>query len=340
MGLIHTDSFKRYDTAANLTLGGYASPTNISFGTSSPRYTGQRYAVSSGSNSALNRGLGSNLGTMYGGCSVKVTGTTNYPVVRFLDGTTVQASIYYNGTTGKFLIYRGDASSLLGTSSGTYAANTWHVIEWLLQINSSISANQGRLFINANPTADIDLTAATDTNSNANNYANVVGLFGNSSNSQIQIGDFYLRDDGIFGYGPQIRVIKPSGNGNTNDFINSDSNSTNNYLYVDDDQFQVATYVQSGTPGDKDLYSFEDLPFSPAAIGGIGIHAYMIKTSSGARTARLITRSGGTDYEGGDITLAETPVSYSQYRDVDPDTTSAWTESDLNSAQFGVKVEA
>lgn len=342
MSLIWTDSFLQYTAGGgDLVAAGWNSPTNVTFATSGGRFSGQRYLLSNGTNCACNRAYGSNMGTNYGGISYWQNSNANLPVVRFFDGATVQASIYFNGSTGKFLFYRGDASTLLGTSSGTFAQNTWNTIEWILQISNSISANQGRLFVNANASPDIDLAATTNTRSSANNYATIMGFFGTGSGANAcRVGDMYLDNAAIFGYGPQIRVLNPNNNGNSNQFTNSNGNSTNNYTYVDDDQFQSATYVQSSTVGHKDLYEFEDLPFSPSAIGGIGIKAYMLKMSPGARTARLLTRSDGVDYEGSDIVLAETAVSYAQFRDVDPDTAAAWTEAGLNAAQFGVKVEA
>ncbi len=343
MGLIHTDSFRRYAAGGgDMVAAGWNAPTNVTFATTSGRYTGHRYALSNGSNVAMNRSLGSNMATCYGGISYYQVSNGNLPVVRFFDGATVQASIYFNGSTGKFLMYRGDASTLLGTSTGTFSQNAWHTLEWIMQISNSTTSNLCQIVVNGNVgSPDINLAAASNTRTTANSYSTIIGFFGTGSGASTQrVGDLYLDSAAIAGYGPQIRPIYVNGNGNTNDFTGSDGNSVDNYLLVDDEAFQAVTYSQSNTVGHKDLYDLPSLPFSPTAIYGIGIHAYLLKTSAGARTARILTRSGGTDYESGDIVLSETATSYSQYRDVDPATSAAWTESGINALQPGVKVEA
>jgi hypothetical protein len=60
----------------------------------------------------------------------------------------------------------------------------------------------------------------------------------------------------------------------------------------------------------------------------------------GTRQIAEVCRSGGTNYVGTTQTLGSSYLMYRQIHETDPATSAAWTQTGLNSAEFGVKVVA
>lgn len=139
----------------------------------------------------------------------------------------------------------------------------------------------------------------------------------------------------------RVDCYLPNGNGNSSQLVGSDSNSTDNYQLVDEtSQNGDSDYVQSSTVNNKDTYAVADMSHTPANIFGTQLNMIAKKDDSGTRSICSVCRSGGTDYDGDTQALGTTYVDYRQIRETDPATSSAWTRSNLNSAEFGVKVAA
>lgn len=99
-------------------------------------------------------------------------------------------------------------------------------------------------------------------------------------------------------------------------------------------------YNASGTPGDVDLYSFDDLPISPEEINLIKISVLAERSDSGSRTLDIVCKSGTSTSSGDNsgITPATSMTFHSTRLTVDPDTSSAWTESAVNNMTAGPSV--
>lgn len=127
----------------------------------------------------------------------------------------------------------------------------------------------------------------------------------------------------------------PTGNGASSALLGSDGNSVNNYALVNESAADTTTYVGSATSGDKDTYAMADLAYTSGTIKGVQVAAYAAKSDAGAKTARNVVRSGGTDYPGSDVALSTTYLPYLEIKETDPDTGAAWTISGFNAAEFG-----
>jgi hypothetical protein len=140
----------------------------------------------------------------------------------------------------------------------------------------------------------------------------------------------------------RVVTLYPNGNGNYSQFVGSDGNSTNNFQLVDEAQANDNTdYVERDVVGDKDSYAFENLPSTPDAIKGVQICTIANKQDAGSRTGRMFFRISGTDYESADFTPAEASyTAFTHLADVSPATSSAWTESEVNGMEAGIKVQA
>jgi hypothetical protein len=170
----------------------------------------------------------------------------------------------------------------------------------------------------------------------------LLGGTGSSDIDSAYYDDIYISDltgDNNDFLGPiEVVTLLPNGNGNTSGMTGSDSNSTDNYLLVDENPpDDDTTYVGSATEGTKDTYAFGDLTGTPTVVG-LTTRMTAKKTATGAKFLRPVVRSSSTDYAGTSSGLAETYGSYDVAWDVDPATSSAWAYTAVNSAEFGAEV--
>lgn len=162
------------------------------------------------------------------------------------------------------------------------------------------------------------------------------------------VADFYMDDiyvaDTTGGVnddllGPLVvNSYLPNGNGNSSDLVGSDGNSTDNYLLVDESPpDDGTTYVESGTQGDKDTYAIANVSGTPTIVGVMPT-AYAQRTQTGVKFLRHVTRVSSTDYVGSDLGLSEDYTPVEEAWDENPNTSTAWTATTLNAAEFGVEV--
>ena len=122
-------------------------------------------------------------------------------------------------------------------------------------------------------------------------------------------------------------------------FVGSDGNSTDNYLLIDAAAPNGTDYVQSDTIGNKDLYNFGSLPYSPSTIYGVVATGSALKTVADTRSVRLLSKSSGTEVDNGaDIALNTARTRHIGVFHSDPATGVRWTESGVNAMQIGQTV--
>jgi len=98
-------------------------------------------------------------------------------------------------------------------------------------------------------------------------------------------------------------------------------------------------YVESGTAGDKDTYTYTNLTPTAGTVYGVQILPYVRKTDAGARSIKSIARHSGTEVDGPEQVLGTSFVYARDIREAKPGG-GAWSISDVNGAEFGVKVFA
>jgi hypothetical protein len=138
----------------------------------------------------------------------------------------------------------------------------------------------------------------------------------------------------------RVQALLPTGNGNSSQLVGSDGNSTDNYLLVDEVPPNEDTdYVESATVNDKDTYVFGNLTPTTGTVFGVQIVAEARKTDAGVRSFKSVARLSATEADGPDTTLSTTYAFYMDKRDTKPGGGS-WTITNVNDAEFGVKVTA
>jgi hypothetical protein len=233
---------------------------------------------------------------------------------------------------------------LLGTSSSGLSINTWHYLEVKFTVSASTAEND--LVIMVDDQEVLNIASGQDTNFGSV-YINEVNFSSLHNSVETYYDDMYVLDSGgsinnDFLGDSQVGIIYPDGNGNYSQFVGSDGNSTDNYLLVDEAQHDSdATYVEQSGIGNRDSYTFQDLEGVIETIHGLSVCTASTK-DVGQRTGKVFCRQLGVDYDGGEFG----PASSGSYTvsehifETDPSTSSAWTETGVNAAEFGIKVHS
>ncbi len=99
-----------------------------------------------------------------------------------------------------------------------------------------------------------------------------------------------------------------------------------------------ANYVEDGTPGDKDVWDWEDIGLS-GRIVGLQYNLYAKKTDEGSKSMKHNVGDTGTEYQGEEIALTDDYVTHHMPLDCDPNTSDFFTVANFNAKRFGVQVE-
>jgi hypothetical protein len=230
-------------------------------------------------------------------------------------------------------------TTVLGTSaSGVITATGFCYVELKTLINDSTGTYEVRV----NGGSVLSGTGADTRNSGTSGVITVASILF-ARGGQI-FDDFYICDgagsvNNDFLGDRRVDAYFPSANGNSSQMVGSDTDSTDNYLLVDETSPNDDTdYVQSDVLNNKDTYTFQNMVHTPSSISGVMALANAKKDDAGTRSIAIVTRSGGADYDGSSHALS---TSYTYYRDIletDPATSAAWSLSGFNNAEFGPKV--
>lgn len=136
-----------------------------------------------------------------------------------------------------------------------------------------------------------------------------------------------------------IETLYPNGDGSLSMLVGSDGNSVNNSLLVDEPNTVILTdYVQGASVADKDLYALANLARTSGTVYGVQALAHAVNTDSGARSAGVILKSGGTTTTVVGQALSTTPAAIRRIWEQDPNTSAPWTVSGVNALEAGFEV--
>jgi hypothetical protein len=241
-------------------------------------------------------------------------------------------------TDGKISAYRGLApggvpgGTLLGTSSNVLSQATWYYIEIVVTVDNTVGSVE--VYVDGSKSGWIDLSGI-DTQSTANAYANAFG-FGSSSNGTSQyFDDVYCKSDGTrFGPGA-CRSYLPDANGAVRQW--TPSTGANDYAVVDEIPPNGDTdYLESTAAADVVTLGFPAIG-TTNAIKAVQVLTYGKTTTSG--TIRAVSRISGTNYFGTSRALGSSYAYLANIWQNSPATSSPWTDSEIDGAEFGVEHE-
>lgn len=130
----------------------------------------------------------------------------------------------------------------------------------------------------------------------------------------------------------RIATLRPSGAGAANDFTPS---AGSNFQNVDE---QVAdddtTYNESPTVGHIDSFAYDNMPWSIDEIFAVNVRT-RVKFDSGSANFRNKVRLSSTYYNGATVALGAAYAMVEQIWNNNPNTSSNFTGSDIDGAEFG-----
>ena len=276
--------------------------------------------------------------TIVTGFALKVdTIVNNLLLLELRDGATTHIVMRLQ-SDGELGIYRN--TTLLGTTTGlNLLANNWYHIGLKVTIDNSAGAVELRV----GEATVLNLTSQ-DTQNGGSAQVTSITLRKSSSALTVWWDDWYIADtsggvnDDFLG-NVKVAAIFPDGEGNTNDWTpsaGSDNSAMVDETTIDGD----STYVEASVSADKDLYTYDSIPGNVGTILGVQVNSTVRETDASPFSLFTVARSNTTESDG-----SAQPIGTTNYIDqrriieTDPDTASAWTESGVNAAEFGVKIE-
>jgi hypothetical protein len=252
-------------------------------------------------------------------------------------GATTHLTITIDATNKLQLRRGGPTGTVIATETGVRSDATWVYLE----IKATVDDAVGTCIVRANGVEVINFTGDTKNAGTATTLDTLsFGFAGNLTAHPID--DLIIMDStgstmNDFMGDHVIKGLRANGNGAANQWTGSDGDSTDNYLLSDELPFSSTDYVGDFTPGNQDIYAFEDLSIT-GTVRAVRPLLYAAKTDAGIRSVKALKRAtSGTIVGSSDLALSTTyAILDAPIWETDADGT-AWTVAKVNSAQFGVQ---
>lgn len=262
--------------------------------------------------------------------------TASNIVFRFWDGASVQGALEMR-TDGTFKYYRGNGSTLLGTTSGSISASTWTYVE----IKVTFHGSTGTVDIWFDGSNVLSLTGQ-NTSQSGNAFATgVMWQWSPFSADHTTYDDIYVLDGtgSINNARLGARIIKmivPASDAGTNQFT-PDSGS-NHYDRLTENPQDTTSYLEDDTTGHRELFGMGVLQL--ATVAGLQMNVVGKVTDNTVYSLKnSIHTGGGTDSDDAAQSMADANYqTLSRVVETNPETSALWTPFQINSAQFGFKV--
>lgn len=241
---------------------------------------------------------------------------------------------------------RGASTNNIGLMrSRVVADGRWHHVEMEL----TLSTTTGTLKVWIDGDQDINLSNV-DTVDGASNFSSFTQIrLGacrtNNTAQNLELDDIILWDDtgtSFTGRLPRlvhrISTLFPNNAGNSSGFTAS---TGSNYANVDESASDGdTTYNETAVQNTKDTHQFTNV----GTIGNVLCVGSSVLARALAGTPQMasVARHSGTDYNASTThTLTTSFAPYEHFWEINPGTSADWTDSEVNSAEFGyIKTDA
>jgi hypothetical protein len=300
-----------------------------------------------GSGAAVN---GSAAHTGSYGLSVANNVATRYPLPSITNGTEGYLSVWMkcyagngsrlaldDGTNGWGVDFRFNPSTQIGylytnntlrDTGGTMDFTAWHLYEFYFKAHDTT----GFCTIKVDGTEYVSATGVDTIHLGTDNHG--LYLFNGALGGAYQYVDDVTWGTG--GYFGDVRYDILMPNADTADEDWTPSTGADSYALVDEKPASDSDYLSSYTAADRTILGFADGSWTDKTIV-VAIPSVRIWKEAGtSQTCKLITKSGATtDVESTGQALGTTAGYIFRVDEVDPNTSSAWTTTNLDAAQFG-----
>jgi hypothetical protein len=263
------------------------------------------------------------------GCFSSASATSN--LIKWYSGGTQKLAFRWSNTTGTLELrqWNGASWTSLGTATdiNLFYVNSGYptLLDFYIKLGNP---GEFRVYYNNMPAISLNaldlssissidkirLQACTTNSSNYSYYSEVYVTSWNTIMSKL--------------------VLRPPGaNGTYQEFSNPA------YTVVDDQDATGADLAVSGTVGQR--VTWTPTAFTALAanevLGAVKVTAALNRDASGPQNFNFMTRISTTDYNDSDQTLNITQTMRSKIWETSPATSVAWTVTELNAAQMGIR---
>ncbi len=118
----------------------------------------------------------------------------------------------------------------------------------------------------------------------------------------------------------------------------------NHYQNVDEevsDEYTTRVFSETDVDYDRDLYNVENHSVGSGTINFIKVYAHVgTNTTPDQNSLKICMKTGGTAYEGPEITIVNGWLLCSKQWDTNPQAERAWSWEDIDALQIGVSVRS
>lgn len=331
MALLFIDGFDHYVTA-EIARKWSTSAGNAAISATGRRATSKSLSISS-ANDRVTLQLPAAEGTLCVGFAYYSTSApSGHEGVEFAISGAAQCTVFFNAN-GSISVARGAYNgTVLGTSAiGLIKANTWQYVEFKAVIHDSTGTYEVKV-------NGVSVLSGTGADTKGQTTADADQLTIQGSGVAILIDDLYL-DDADFLGDCRVDTLMPNGAGASSQWTPS---AGSNFQNVDDagDMDDDTTYNSDDTAGQIDTYTLPDIEATGGTIHAVAVNSAVRKDDAGARSTKNIVRQATTNYEGAAYSVTDSYLVKQDIWATQPDASGAWDETDLNAAEFGIKLEA
>lgn len=341
MALLFMDGFDHYATADITKKWSASSGSSVTINSSAGRRSSGAIVLID--SQYCSKGLPSSYATIIVGFAIKPSALNiSRAFLSLWDGSVEHLAFAIAGD-GRINVYRGQVSSgtLLGTGTATLSTGSYYYVE----VKATIDDSAGVVVVKVNGVTDIDLSSKDTRNGGTATVTRVILGTPSAFNNGLAAtyDDLYVCDtsgstNNDFLGDCRIDTKLPTGDGHYTQL--TPSTGTAHYATVDESTPNTTDYNSGATSGDRDSYTFPALTaLVSQTVYGVQINAAALKSDSGARSLGTMSRLSSTDKDGAGAALSTSQLYISEIQETDP-ASAAWTEANVNAAEFGVKVTA
>lgn len=238
--------------------------------------------------------------------------------------------------SGFLFAFRGTTATVLGTATLALQTNVWYYIE----VKYKVDDTTGVVVVKLNGSTTLINLSNQDTQNGGTAVADAIHFFGDTG-SNWDFGDIYIlatdaSPNNNFLGDTRVQMLLPTANGATNDFTPS---AGSNFQNVDDaSPDDDATYNEASNQGDMDLYQFGNLSGSPTVFA---VQACLMvrKDDAGSQVVREKCRTNASNFTGTNVALSTGYTVIREVRNINPDSSGAWTATEVNDTEWGIEID-
>lgn len=254
------------------------------------------------------------------------------------EGATKQVTIGFGASPNFYLTVKNGDGTTLHTDGTANTETGWVYFE--IRVKCDDAAGEVQIYKDGTDVVD---ETGLDTNNGGSSTIDKFKLLGTHAGST-WFDDLYVVDVAdavapIIVLGPTARVdtLFPRLEKST---AWSPSTGTDNAALLDETPYDTADYVSSSSVNATDLHYVDSLGYNPTAIYGAQVNVVALEDVSGGNEVAPVVQPTSTTYAGTSVALGTSAQLFASLWTTNPQTSAAWTKSDLANMAAGVKLTA